>query len=485
MTVKETYPSTMSHFLTMPEAIKIHFDCAERWRQPFVYCLNVIFDIAGLKWSFSADAMDADLTYGSSASCQSSNDTRSVHISSHPFVSDDTDPSFIEKAEVVSLVKDLLNENKAEEVAGSDWLLLSWLFLSGEVERCFPVDPYGVPNFTKDELGFVDCLARPVVNDIAAKIVDLLEVRKERDLCRLPCWPDGKRLAVVLTHDVDEPYSHRRSVYFRKRVVRCLHERKFRLGIRSMIAAVVAFSAEFLGLRPSPDRDPNFGFDSWMKFEASIGSRSTFYVATTTSAQLGSSNEDVAYDVRDPEIVTAINRCADSGWEVSLHASINASHSSDRIQSEKNILSEVLADKEISGVRHHYWAIDCIRPETTWNHHKSAHLQYDSSLGMNQHPGFRRGVAWPFLPFDARVGLPIDVVQIPPTLMDGAVDKIAASYSDKLNLIDEHLAIISEVGGLGVLDWHLEQSNHLDCVARDRRCERNWQNSPRERTSAG
>ncbi|CAN5171875.1 polysaccharide deacetylase family protein [soil metagenome] len=438
------------------ETLKVHIDCAQSWRSIIVYCFDVIFDIAGVKWAIVEKSDDAVLTYGPSNASQA----HTFQIRAHALVSAEINPVQIGAAKTAAVFKDWIERGQYDRnFSGSDPIFVTWLLLSGEIERCFPFDPYGVPKFAQGDRKLLSGLASPLVNAFAAIIPDLVAERRGRQFARVPRWPEGKRCAVAITHDVDEPYSHRRALFFWKRLQRCLAERQYPLAARSALATIIAGTAEWASLRPLPENDPNFGFESWMTFEKSIGARSTFYVATTTSAELGSCNEDVAYDVSDPPIKEALKKCAEAGWEISLHASINVRSSASRMILERDKLSEVLGGRVVPGVRHHYWAIDCHQPQDTWKSHVVAQLGYDSSLGMNDRPGFRRGIAWPFLPFDALSELPIDLVQIPPTLMDGAVDQSTSSYSEKLALISSHLQEIAEVGGLGVLDWHLEQAN--------------------------
>ena len=52
-----------------------------------------------------------------------------------------------------------------------------------------------------------------------------------------------------------------------------------------------------------------------------------------------------------------------------------------------------------------------------------------------------------------------DLLQIPPTLMDGAVFYSAPTRSVGEDAIRTHLRSVFDLGGAAVLNWHLEQSN--------------------------
>jgi hypothetical protein len=111
------------------------------------------------------------------------------------------------------------------------------------------------------------------------------------------------------------------------------------------------------------------------------------------------------------------------------------------------------------GVRHHYWAVDPQLPERTLWDHVAAGLQYDSSFGLNDIPGCRRGIAWPFQPFDRDRTKTVPILEIPPTLMDGGIFYRDISADTGHRELKRHFERVFQYGGSVVLDWHLEQLN--------------------------
>jgi hypothetical protein len=196
-----------------------------------------------------------------------------------------------------------------------------------------------------------------------------------------------------------------------------------------------------------------------MELEQKLRTKSCFYVAVLSSADRLSSPDDVTYDFRHPSITKALRTAVTGGWEVGLHASINAKTIFHGIEIEKRMLEDSLDGYRVRGVRHHYWAMEPQLPEQTLWSHVAAGFQYDSSLGLNDIPGFRRGMAWPFQPFDRDRGKSVPIVEIPPTLMDGGIFYRDVSHDEGHIELQRHFERAFQYGGAVVLDWHLEQLN--------------------------
>jgi hypothetical protein len=158
-------------------------------------------------------------------------------------------------------------------------------------------------------------------------------------------------------------------------------------------------------------------------------------------------------------MVSQLRRAVDAGWEVGLHASINARRVPSRVADERATLESAIPGLQVTGVRHHYWALDPELPERTLWHHVDAGLTYDSSLGIDDAPGFRRGMMWPFRPFDSERGEEVPILEVPPTLMDGAIFRTRVTAEEGRRRIEEHIGQVRKFGGAAVLDWHLEQLN--------------------------
>jgi hypothetical protein len=122
---------------------------------------------------------------------------------------------------------------------------------------------------------------------------------------------------------------------------------------------------------------------------------------------------------------------------------------------------EQAAGVTVRGGRHHYWHLDPEAPHSTLLKHEHIGMQYDSSLGFEFYPGWRRGSCHPFGVFHTGERRELDLVQVPPTWMDDHFDRRRA-----INHIDQPEQTARElmdtargVGGVIVVDYHARGMN--------------------------
>jgi hypothetical protein len=114
-----------------------------------------------------------------------------------------------------------------------------------------------------------------------------------------------------------------------------------------------------------------------------------------------------------------------------------------------------------AGNRHHYWHLDPDDPNETLRRHAEAGLRYDSSLGLEYYPGFRRGICHPFRVFDRSTGAPLPIVQLPPAWMDDHFDRRLArnGIGDPDAAAATLVAAARETAGIVVVDYHSRGMN--------------------------
>ena len=140
-------------------------------------------------------------------------------------------------------------------------------------------------------------------------------------------------------------------------------------------------------------------------------------------------------------------------WEVGLHLSYDARESAERMAVERQRL-EAVAGCPVRGTRHHYWHMSRPIWQTLEDHGKSG-IVYDTSIGFNEQPGYRLGIAYPFRPWDPSSQRPVSTLQIPTLFMDGAffynkvqtVDRVIQRVAPLI----EHLKCFN---GVAAIDWH-------------------------------
>ena len=285
---------------------------------------------------------------------------------------------------------------------------------------------------------------QPLVDRYVLALGALLERRF--GLTGDPVWPAGKRAAIALSHDVDQPdrYAILRSAVRPWRFRR--HPRSYALGAWRLARARLG------------DPDPH---DSWVwkqvaESEARHGFRSTFFVAATPFHHARGADVDVAYDVREPRFRPVLRSLAAGGFEVGLHTGYRAHEHDEWLRDERDRLADAAA-VEIDGLRHHFWHLG---PDVaaTLRAHERAGFAHDSSLAYNDHVGFRRSVAFPFRPWDEHLGRPLRTIQVPTAIMDGNLlygsDDVDAAVAQVARVVDT----IRAVGGVGSIDWHIQAS---------------------------
>jgi hypothetical protein len=342
---------------------------------------------------------------------------------------------------------------------GEDILYSTYAVVTGVLERESPRNAWGVPIGRSSALSKAGALERPVVAMHCDYLAARLARRRQAELEHVPRWPTGKKYAIVLSHDVDKPFTRAPWTFYLRRFRTNVSQRAPRAALRGLLLTAKVAAATRMRRLKDPENDPNFGFERWIELESSVSAASCFYVATTSSEDRTGSPDDVTYDFRHPSMVSQLRRAVDAGWEVGLHASINARRVPSRVADERATLESAIPGLRVTGVRHHYWALDPELPERTLWHHVDAGLTYDSSLGIDDAPGFRRGMMWPFRPFDSERGEEVPILEVPPTLMDGAIFRTRVTAEEGRRRIEEHIGQVRKFGGAAVLDWHLEQLN--------------------------
>jgi hypothetical protein len=342
-----------------------------------------------------------------------------------------------------------------------DILYSTYALLTGAFETPESKDQWGVPIAHGSLYESIGLLQFPWISKYCDELYRLLCQSLGMELDKVPRWPDKKPYAIVLSHDVDAPLSFIDNDFRRKWLRKLLSEKRYSELARGAAGYLTTATKKVIGHIPNADRDPNFCFESWIEIERKLNSKSGFYVATTTSADEYGDVRDVNYLYSRPDIVQALRRSVDLGWEIGLHGSINAWRDENRILAERAALQSVVGDDVITGVRTHFWSLDNQVPERTLAMHARAGFKYDSSLGLNDAPGYRRGIAWPFNPYDKSGETTLPIIEVPPTIMDGGVFYRELTPAQGKQEILHHVKRTFEAGGAVVINWHLEQLNPL------------------------
>jgi len=270
----------------------------------------------------------------------------------------------------------------------------------------------------------------------------LREYKKDRGILleKKPFWPNGKKFALCLTHDIDE--IRKTYQYFTRPII---HLKRKEAG-RSLNHVTSFFSDK------ANRRNPYWTFPEMLSTEEKLGVRSTsYFLQESGEVKLHKPStfklKARKYLFNNPAVSDVIKAMCDGGWEVGLHGSYYSYKDPLKISSEKRDLKAVLGS-EPAGIRQHH--LNMLFPKT-WEYQQQAGLEYDTSLGFRDCNGFRWGTCFPFQPFNRDTHQKMDILELPLTVMDTTLfTREKEADSEILSLIDA----VEERGGLFTVLFH-------------------------------
>ncbi len=287
-------------------------------------------------------------------------------------------------------------------------------------------------------------LARsPIVDILEEFLFDSFEsVLSSRNTClqALPFWPDDKKFALVLTHDVDRVY---KKYQYAASVLKYIRARNS--------SGIVGQIRSFFLKRGR--NNPYWNFDKIVDLENELGVKSTFFFLNESGKLNPFSLQSWIrfsgiYKVHDSNIVEVIRKLQSSGFEIGVHGSFYSYNDPTLLKKEREELEEITGDNTY-GIRQHYLNFD---PENTFRMQAAAGFKYDSTLGSNARTsiGFGRGTCFPYHPFSSEAAEESSLLEIPLTIMDTVVyDK-----EDKLGHCVDAMDIVEKQHGILTLLWH-------------------------------
>lgn len=268
-------------------------------------------------------------------------------------------------------------------------------------------------------------------------------------------WPTltrpSRAFRVRVSCDVDQPYEgYTRSVgkTMRKVVGDVVKRRGWTEALRTALNAV--------GTRASVYRwDRYDSFDWMMDVNEAAGNVVTFYFIAGKS----DSRYDPLYDLEETRIRQLLRRIHERGHEIGLHGSYGSADSLSVLSAEltrlRRVLDEESIRQDIVSSRQHYlrWI-----PGQTSILLDSLGLNYDSTLGFAEAPGFRCGTSHEYAMYDPSERRPLRLRERPLLVMEDSV--LSESYlglgagEAALELMMRVSAPVVRFGGNFTLLWH-------------------------------
>jgi len=309
-----------------------------------------------------------------------------------------------------------------------------WL-ATGQEERQWPRNRHGHYDCTGTAFHREQVFLRGMASGIALHLQKSLTALGFRN--SVARWPNGKRAAACVSHDVDYP-----------EVVKTLELLRIfrRLGVHGLRAAGAVLAG----------RRTHWHFGSWIEMERELNVRAAFNFVSRHGSpveyMLG--RPDPFYDVQSDRFRNLFSWLSDQGCEIGLHASYRACENLETFMAEKQAL-ELAAGTTVRGNRHHYWHLDHDAPESTLMIHEQAGLMYDTSLSHERYVGWRRGLSWPYFPFHQDQRRELRTLQIPTVWMDDQLFGYKSdNHGDRKAILRTLLDRTVEQGGCFLIDVH-------------------------------
>lgn len=311
-----------------------------------------------------------------------------------------------------------------------------------------------------------DFISRPIVNEYIELLYELIVIGFEKR--NLPVlqkmhWPNGKKFAVCLAHDIDWLNKWKIGLYeIKPQLLRSgklfLHfEFKSLVDLLATIHLALSRKNLYRNLKETVAIEDEFGYKSTFYF---FGNRKNDY--------FGMDAYGGAYSITNDKIKRFIKDISKKGWEIGLHGSYNSYDDKSMLGIEKRILEETLGN-EVKGVRQHYQRFDV---PTTWEAQQHAGFVYDATLGYSDHVGFRASICFPFAAYNVLDDVRYKLMEIPLNVVDEILVMKCIRSSKALKEIKKFLEEIKGLidtlkmhNGVMVLLWHPFEKYHGSILA--------------------
>lgn len=330
-----------------------------------------------------------------------------------------------------------------------DWLGVIFWYLNGLAERAFEKLYGPIHSYSFRLKGWNSRLWEHAwVNRIALFLRRW--AAKEQGVNENTLFGPLPKPEIILTHDVDAisktmAVRFKQASFFLFNAIRQIIRGQFKLSLNRFIKA-----GRFLF-----SKDNYWCFDYITTLEEKNNLRSYFYVCGKPKRQKRNLKQllfDPGYNIENPKLRHQLQKLHNNGWIIGLHQSFNAWKDANSMYMERMYLEKTLKIP-ITTCRQHWLRFSW---KHTWKAQQKAGLKLDTTLGFNDRPGFRNGVALEFNPWDFDSDSPMKLVVLPMVFMDSHFYNYAdLNEIQRYNQIKYWLNEIYFVHGKATILWHV------------------------------
>ena len=278
---------------------------------------------------------------------------------------------------------------------------------------------------------------------------DLIEVASSSPLHEthsFPLWKDGHTCSLLLSHDVDRIRNFticKIMRYLRNN----LHQQNGLSFIRStfnLLINLLNYSNWF----------GNFSYIS--KLENKYDVKSTFFVSSYPD-----SKNDPSYNLQNNLLKKQLRNLLCKGWDIELHGSYNSAKNIINLQNSLKSANRIL-EKNTKGMRFHYLRfLEDITPRLL----DESKIQWDSTVGFCDSPGYAAGISYPFAMYDLKRRIRLNVFELPLVIMDTYLlleKQMDLNPENAWEIIKKFLDKTLERKSCITINWHQSIINKLD-----------------------
>lgn len=432
--------------------IKIYIDTIFNPLTPVIFAtIEQLLEVQGWQSKLVNNSNDADIIYS-----QNQKDFKTISCAGPEAWTNIYDSKPIVIDNMVLPSKAITND-----IGGKvDLIVSAFFFLSGFHERFNGViQHYGIPGEGIGSWGILDNPTVQILSrNLSTHIKKLPNIAKTK-----PMWPSGKKWVCCLTHDCDRFFLYRPLGYIKDSLL-CLKRGELHHGFLNISKSIYSLIYKMI------KNDPYFSsWKSWIQFEEDIGIRSAYYLGSRNKYEKKSSMRNFSYAYDDERIKRVIHDLIKRGWEIGLHSSVWAWREEQMFLKETKLLENEYNIK-IKGFRGHFWSLDSENQTASLAlAHKVGGVFYDSSLGMNVVHGYRRGMAYPYRPYDSVTGEYAGLWELPPTIMDQSVYLGGKNNKERIEGFIHKINNVKQNNGLAVIDFHTDSlcEGFMENIVRD------------------
>lgn len=282
--------------------------------------------------------------------------------------------------------------------------------------------------------GRMGFLHRPVVNEYAEMLWNMLKyagINQERR---------QQHFSMLVTHDIDNPLKWRGPHTLLRTLGGDLLKR------RSIALAARSWSS-YRDTQKRAEKDPYDTFDYLMDCSERHGVQSHFFFLCGGRTAY----DKDALPPSHPFVKKTLMKITDRGHVIGFHPSYAAMNDRKLFNDELKALQKEAPQPVVCG-RQHYLRFEV---PATWQLWEKASLQWDSSMGYPEVPGFRCGICRGFPVFDISSRKMLQLQERPLTLMEVSLMRYQnQSAEDFLKTASQLIQTVRKYRGEFVLLWH-------------------------------